>query len=75
MMPYGSSWQEELSLLIAALPPRVAAATQRLAQERGDLLEVVLDLGREPEARQRLQEAVLDPVSYTHLTLPTNREV
>jgi stage III sporulation protein SpoIIIAA len=66
MMPYGSSWQEELSLLIAALPPRVAAATQRLAQERGDLLEVVLDLGREPEARFTDGEVVLDNVQVTH---------
>jgi stage III sporulation protein SpoIIIAA len=66
MMPYGSSWQEELSLLIAALPPRVAAATQRLAQERGDLLEVVLDLGREPEARFTDGEVVLDTVQVTH---------
>jgi stage III sporulation protein SpoIIIAA len=66
MMPYGSSWQEELSLLIAALPPRVAAATQRLAQERGDLLEVVLDLGREPEARFTDGEVVLDSVQVTH---------
>jgi stage III sporulation protein SpoIIIAA len=66
MMPYGSSWQEELSLLIEALPPRVALATQRLSQERGDLLEIVLDLGREPEARFTDGEVILDPVQVTH---------
>jgi stage III sporulation protein SpoIIIAA len=66
MMPYGSSWQEELSLLIEALPPRVAAAAQRLSQERGDLLEIVLDLGREPEARFTDGEAILDTVQVTH---------
>jgi stage III sporulation protein SpoIIIAA len=67
MMPYGSSWQEELSLLIEALPPRIAAAAQRLTQERGDdLLEIVLDLGREPEARFTDGEANLDSVQVTH---------
>jgi stage III sporulation protein SpoIIIAA len=60
MMPYGSSWEEELNLLFAALPPRIAAAAQRLSQGRGDLLEVVLDLGREPEARFTDGEAILD---------------
>src|ERR1700681_4514242 len=67
MMPYGSSWQEELSLLIEALPPRIAGAAQRLTEERGDdLLEVVLDLGREPEARFTDGEVVLDSVQVTH---------
>ncbi len=66
MMPYGSSWHEELSLLIEALPPRVALAAQRLSQERGDLLEIVLDLGREPEARFTDGEVILDPVQVTH---------
>ena len=60
MTPYGSSWEEELSLLFAALPPRIAAAAQRLSQGRGDLLEIVLDLGREPEARFTDGEAILD---------------
>jgi stage III sporulation protein SpoIIIAA len=66
MMPYGSSWQEELSLLFEALPPRIAAAAQRLSADRGDLLEIVLDLGREPEARFTDGEAILDSVQVTH---------
>jgi stage III sporulation protein SpoIIIAA len=66
MMPYGSSWQEELSLLFEALPPRIAVAAQRLSVDRGDLLEVVLDLGREPEARFTDGEAILDTVQVTH---------
>jgi len=49
-----------VNLLFAALPPRIAAAAQRLSQGRGDLLEVVLDLGREPEARFTDGEAILD---------------
>jgi stage III sporulation protein SpoIIIAA len=69
MMPYGSSWQEELNLLFEALPPRVAGAAQRLSQERGDLLEIVLDLGREPEARFTDGEAILDAVQVTHRDL------
>jgi stage III sporulation protein SpoIIIAA len=69
MMPYGSSWQEELSLLIEALPPRIAGAAQRLSSERGDLLEIVLDLGREPEARFTDGEEILDAVQVTHQDL------
>ena len=38
----------------------IAAAAQRLSQGRGDLLEIVLDLGREPEARFTDGEAILD---------------
>jgi stage III sporulation protein SpoIIIAA len=66
MMPYGSSWHEELNLLIEALPPRIALAAQRLAQEPRELLEIVLDLGREPEARFTDGEAILDSVQVTH---------
>ena len=66
MMPYGSSWQEELNLLFEALPPRISGAAQRLSQGRGDLLEIVLDLGREPEARFTDGEAYLDTVQVTH---------
>jgi len=69
MMPYGSSWHEELNLLIEALPPRIAVAARRLSQERRDLLEIVLDLGREPEARFTDGEAILDSVQVTHQDL------
>ena len=69
MMPYGSSWLEELNLLIAALPPRIAGAAQGLSPERGELLEIVLDLGREPEARFTGGEQILDPVQVTHQDL------
>jgi stage III sporulation protein SpoIIIAA len=66
MMPYGSSWHEELNLLIDALPPRIASAAQRLTEERRELLEIVLDLGREPEARFTDGEEILDSVQVTH---------
>ncbi|MFN2581853.1 MAG: AAA family ATPase, partial [Candidatus Dormibacteria bacterium] len=66
MMPYGSSWEEELDLLFQALPPRITDAAQRLSQGRGDLLEIVLDLGREPEARFTDGEATLDSSGVGH---------
>ena len=66
MMPYGSSWEEELDLLFQALPPRIAGAAERLSTGRGDLLEVVLDLGREPEARFTDGEAILDSNGVGH---------
>ncbi len=65
-MPYGSSWEEELNLLFQALPPRISTAAQRLSLGRGDLLEVVLDLGREPEARFTDGEAILDSANVGH---------
>jgi stage III sporulation protein SpoIIIAA len=60
MMPFGSSWLEELSLLFDALPPRVAGAAETLSHSRGHLLEIVLDLGRLPEARFADGDAILD---------------
>ena len=42
--------QSELELLLDVLPPRIAEIL-RLRDDIGDLLEVVLDLGRLPEAR------------------------
>src|SRR5262249_44699792 len=65
MTPYGPGWEEELGLLLEALPPRVSGATQRLSADHGDLLEVVLDLGREPEARFTDGDAVLDSLQVT----------
>lgn len=59
---YGPAWKEELALLFEALPPRIALAAQAAAADRGDLLEVVLDLGREPEARFVDGEVILDRV-------------
>ncbi len=41
---------EDLDLLLAAMPPHVRGAIEARA-DHGDLIEVVLDLGRPPEAR------------------------
>ena len=56
--------QDDLDLLLVCLPPRVVAPLK----ERGnlsDLLEVVLDLARPPEARFPDGDLVLDPQEVT----------
>ncbi len=61
-------WQEEitddLDLLVSVLPPKLTASLKRMNREQ-DLLEVVLDLGRLPEARFTDQEAGLDDSEVT----------
>ncbi|HYZ01034.1 MAG TPA: AAA family ATPase, partial [Candidatus Binatia bacterium] len=63
-----SSWDEETDLLARTLPPHLAHAL-RERTDPAQLLEIVLDLGREPEARVPGREIVLDrrPVSETDL--------
>ncbi len=69
MMPYGPSWKEELALLLESLPPRISSAVERISLTRGDLLEVVLDLGRLPEARFVDGDAILDDEQVTFADL------
>src|SRR4030081_1425288 len=54
----------ELDLLFQALPPHLNRAVKRL-DPQGLLLEVVLDLGREPEARFPDHEVILDDTPVT----------
>src|SRR3989442_2981221 len=56
--------QAELELLFQALPPHINRAVKRL-DHQGLLLEVVLDLGREPEARFPDHEVILDETPVT----------
>lgn len=49
---------DDLDALLEALPPHVSQPLRQLS-DRGNLLEVVLDLGRLPEARFRDRELVL----------------
>ena len=49
---------DDLDLLLRSLPPEVVDAVHRL-ENRDDLIEVVLDLGRRPEARFPDSEATL----------------
>ncbi|MCK9519897.1 MAG: AAA family ATPase, partial [Dehalococcoidia bacterium] len=65
---------DDLDLLLDALPPRIAEALQEDGR-RQDLLEVVLDLGRLPEARYPGREIVLshDEVTEEDLEYVTHR--
>jgi stage III sporulation protein SpoIIIAA len=48
--PEPQSTTDDLAVLLAALPPEIVEAIDRLA-DRAGLIEVVMDLGRRPEAR------------------------
>ncbi len=65
------SWEEELELLIRSLPPQLVQAVHRLPRDAGELLEIVLDLGREPAARLDRAEILLGPDPVTHEDLET----
>src|SRR5213082_3692606 len=62
------NWDEEVELLARALPPDLARALHQRTDPR-ELLEIVLDLGREPEARVPGREVLLGdrPVSASDL--------
>ncbi|MGH7759331.1 MAG: hypothetical protein ACREN7_08465, partial [Candidatus Dormibacteria bacterium] len=66
---FGPSFPQELELLIGTLPPPLYQAVSALPSESGDLLEIVLDLGREPEARFEGGEVLLsgEPVRLEDL--------
>jgi stage III sporulation protein SpoIIIAA len=53
-----ANWDEEIELLARALPTDLARALHERT-DPGELLEIVLDLGREPEARVPGREVLL----------------
>jgi len=55
---------DDLEALLDVLPPRIRQPLE-LMPDRGDLLEVVMDLGRLPEARLPEREAILSPEPIT----------
>jgi stage III sporulation protein SpoIIIAA len=65
---------DDLELLLEVLPPAVRQAIER-SPDREDLIEVVLDLGRLPEARfpGRVHEVGEDPVSREELASVVER--
>jgi len=69
----GARWDEEVELLARALPADLARALHERT-DPGELLEIVLDLGREPEARVPGREVLLAdrPVSASDLEHVTN---
>ena len=70
-----TGWEAELDLLFSALPPQVRDAARLATTERRELLEIVLDLGREPEARFSDGEVILtaDPVTPSDLEYVSSR--
>ncbi|MDQ3930700.1 MAG: AAA family ATPase, partial [Chloroflexota bacterium] len=65
---------DDLDALLAALPPRITEPIREY-NDRVNLLEVVMDLGRVPEARYRNKERTLSPseVSRADLDYVTER--
>jgi stage III sporulation protein SpoIIIAA len=61
-------WDEEVELLASALPPHLALALHELI-DPSQLLEIVLDLGREPEARVPGREVLLSERLVTEADL------
>ncbi len=65
---------DDLDTLLAVLPPRLREVLLTF-EDRGDLLEIVLDLGRLPEARFPGREAALsgDPITHDDLAYVVER--
>lgn len=63
-MPDQKLITDDLDAMLEALPPHVAEPLHRHS-ERKELLEVILDLGRPPEARFSHSETVLSPIDVT----------
>lgn len=65
---------DDLEALLVALPPRIHEAVNWL-DNRGELLEIVMDLGRQPEGRFPDGEVILSdsPVTYADLEYVVER--
>jgi stage III sporulation protein SpoIIIAA len=65
---------DDLEALLEALPPSIHDAVNRL-ENRGELLEIVMDLGRLPEARFPDGEVILSerPITYADLEYVVER--
>ena len=61
-------WDDEIELLAQALPPHLYHAVHERT-DPAQLLEIVLDLGREPEARVPGREALLSTQAVTETDL------
>jgi stage III sporulation protein SpoIIIAA len=55
----------DLDLLLEALPPHIQQAITHTEENPADLLEIILDLGRRPEARYRHSEQFLSEMEIT----------
>ena len=59
---------DDLDALLVTLPPRIHEAVSRL-DNRSELLEIVMDLGRQPEGRFPDGEVILSEVPVTYADL------
>ncbi len=64
-MPEQAEHFNDIELLLAALPSHITAAIRAADDDHTDLLEIVLDLGRLPEARYRTRERFLSDREVT----------
>ena len=55
---------DDIGALVSVMPPRIRRSLEAI-DDASDLLEIVLDLGRKPEARFLKREAVLDDRELT----------
>lgn len=55
---------DDIAALVGVMPPRIQGALDDI-EDAADLLEIVLDLGRKPEARFLTREAILDDRELT----------
>jgi stage III sporulation protein SpoIIIAA len=64
---YEQEITDNLDDLLAVLPPYISDAVERVRQlsHRGELIEIVMDLGRQPEARFEDDEEVLSNADVT----------
>jgi stage III sporulation protein SpoIIIAA len=59
---------DDLDAILAVLPPRVRQPLHK-QKDLSELLEIVLDLGRPPEARFPHREVILDPQDVTQVDI------
>ena len=73
-MPAERILTDDLDLLLRVLPPRLRSGLET-ANRREELLEIVMDLGRLPEARypRRAEELSKEPVAHEDLQHVTSR--
>jgi stage III sporulation protein SpoIIIAA len=64
-MSYQFEGTNDLGQLIEVLPPRIKETLQQDLTSPNDLLEIILDLGRLPEARYRAHERFLSDTEIT----------
>ncbi len=63
--PFEETITDDLDAMLSAIPPRISQPVRQM-ENMADLLEIVLDLGRRPEARFPGREVTLGDHEVTH---------